>query len=79
MGPMVPGGPGDPGFPVGPAGPGTLHTSWEEWMVMLRPLLGKTYVDWEKTADSKQDITHIWSMMVTVEAREEERKEVLVL
>lgn len=41
-------------------------------MVMLRPLLGEEYVDWEKTTDSKQNITHIWSMMVTVESREDE-------
>lgn len=69
---MAPGDPGAPGFPGGPAGPGRLQTSWEEWMVMLRPLLGEEYVDWEKTTDSKQNITHIWSTMVTVESREDE-------
>lgn len=68
---MAPSDPGDPGLPAGPAGPGKLQTSWEEWIVMLRPFLNEEYDDWEKTSDSKQDVTHIWNMMVTVESEEE--------
>lgn len=67
MGPMAPGDPGTPGFPAGPAGPGRLQTSWEEWMVMLRPFFDEEFVDWGTTTVSKQNNTHIWSMLVTVE------------
>lgn len=77
MGPMVPGDPGDPGCPGGPSGPGRLQTSWEEWMVMLCPLLGAAYVDWERTIGSKENITHTWSMMVTVESPDDEKKNFL--
>lgn len=68
MGPMAPGDPGAPGIPAGPAGPGRLQTSWEEWMVMLRPFLDDKLFDWEMATDSKQNITHIWSMKVAVES-----------
>lgn len=71
MGPTAPGDPGTPGFPAGPAGPGRLQTSWEGWMVMLRALLVEAYIDCEKTPDSKQDITYMWSMAVTVETQDE--------
>lgn len=67
MGPMAPGGPGGPGFPSGPAGPGRLQTSCEVWLVMFRPLLGKTYRDWQQATDSKHHIKHICSMTGTVE------------
>lgn len=36
-------------------------------MVKFRPFFGAVEVDWEKTADSKQKITHNWSMMVTTD------------
>lgn len=65
---MVPGDPGGPGLPAGPSGPGRLQTSCEEWMVMLRPFLS----DWQETADSRQNITHIWSMLVTAESQDKE-------
>lgn len=64
---MAPGDPGVPGFPAGPDGPGRLQTSWEEWTVIWRSFLDILNVDWEKTTDSKQNIKHVWSMMITVE------------
>lgn len=69
---MVPGDPGGPGLPAGPAGPGRLQTSCEEWMVMLRPFLSEANIDWEETADSRHNITHIWSMAVTAESQDKE-------
>lgn len=63
---MAPGDPGGPGLPAGPTGPGRLQTSCEEWMVMLRPFLAAAYVDWQHAADSRQNVTHIWSMTIAV-------------
>lgn len=70
IGPMAPGDPGGPGLPAGPAGPGRLQTSCEGWMVMLRPFLAEAYNDWQQAADSRQTVTHIWSMTIAVGSQE---------